>query len=135
VSAQTAAERLEASMVDTCVFRRSSTTAPIYDDTTGNLTPAAPTTVYAGPCMVAELRTQPSVNLVGGEAENTTRYQVSIPHSATGVRVGDRGEITSSWDPALQDIELTVRQVIVGTRTARRRLICDLVVIAPRDAT
>lgn len=124
--------RLEAAMTDEVVITRV-TTEDSYDPTTGEVTPATPDDVYAGPAMITRRQTQGGGAERGGEIEASSLYNVSVPFDAGPIFVGDRVTvIESAADPDLPEQQLTVRTVQYGTLAARRRLTCELLVVAPR---
>ena len=126
--------RLEEAMVDTCrVDVPAASSSSTLDENTGVVTAAAADTVYEGPCMVSARRSVARRTDRGGEVENAVRYQVSIPYDADPIPVGATVVVlTSESDPLLADARLVVRQALLGTFTARRRLDCDLLEVAPR---
>jgi hypothetical protein len=123
-----ARSRMEAALVDRCVIKRRAAAPPTFDRPTGNLTEAAPTTVYIGPCLVSVLMADRQVENRGGEGEHRTRYQVSVPITADPVAPDDLITVTAcAADPDLVDRELRAVSVAHGSLIIRRRITADLV--------
>lgn len=121
----------ESMMLDACTVTR--TTAPGWNDTTGEETPGTTTTVYDGPCRVRMARGG-GTPADSGEAQWTLNgATVSLPVATSGdVRTGDTVTLTaSSFDPAAVGLVAQVKGLHWQTYSTARRLECET---ATRDA-
>jgi hypothetical protein len=124
LSGRRAAEGLQS---DRCTITRASTSAPVFNETTGTYTPAAPTTLYTGACRVKPRDNADRVVDAGGRAVSLYPYVVSVPVSAVAYAVDDIVTVTvSALDPALAGLVLRVRQPNVGSQVTARRLGCEV---------
>jgi ribulose 1,5-bisphosphate carboxylase large subunit-like protein len=94
-------------------------------DTAGNYTPAAPSTIYTGPCRVQSLRTRREVIVIGEAQESQHRYLVTIKFDTADIHVGDLVGITSSVDAGLIGRQLRVTDMNLGSEQWERDLTCD----------
>lgn len=104
------------------ITRRGGT--PTTDPTTGVMT-WTQTTVYTGkarirPQSISEAQTQRA----GEAADLLDEYLVSVPFSASGIRVDDIFTATASADPDLVGLSLRIIGVVRGTAVTARRLRC-----------
>ena len=84
----------ESMMVDTCTVTRASTGAPVVDNNNGTVTPAAPATIYAGPCRVQLPDAVEKAAEAGGDALSVQAAIISLPVAGSeAVAVGD-GEVS-----------------------------------------
>lgn len=122
---------LEAAMVDTCRLERPQGGGS-YDPNTGDITPTDPVTIYEGRCMTGAPIGAVTETLRAGVEEYADRYPISIPADAGPPEVGDHVHYLTSTDGQLAGQHLRVVEVIYGTHTARRRMLCVLVAEGPR---
>lgn len=118
-------------MVDRCTVTRPSTADPTLNETTGQLTYASGTEVYAGPCRI-RLAPQPEQEETAQERVVTVRrWLVSIPVMAsytvaTDVEVDDVVTVTTCvGDPSMVGRTLAIRAVDRGTTATAHRLSCE----------
>lgn len=92
-------------MADTCVITRPTGQPGPVDPVTGERDPAPRETVYPlpgaespadGRCKVQTFEPYESTRDSGGHMYTEQRYTLHLPVAATGIRVSDRVEITSS---------------------------------------
>jgi hypothetical protein len=86
-----------------------------------DVTPAVP--YYVGPGRAQQLN-MPQVADVAGQPVSTHDYRVSISKSVAGVRIGHRVKVTAATDASLVGRTLTVTDVLRGSLTWQRDLIC-----------
>jgi hypothetical protein len=101
----------EAIMLDACVITRPTGAPGTVDRVTGERDPAPVETVYPlpdaeapadGRCKVQTFEPYESNRDSGGHVYTEQRYSLHIPVSVTGIRVGDRVQITAAVsDPQL----------------------------------
>jgi hypothetical protein len=84
---------------DTGIVERPSTDPPTIDPVTYVSTPAAPTTVYEGPCRVRTPTNAEQIAIFGEVAVNKQRFLVSFAYDVPLVNIGDVVRITDSEDP------------------------------------
>lgn len=132
MSADTARARLEEAMFDDIWFTRRAA-ADAYNRTSGDVTPATPIDVYAGPCLITRLQTIARETVRGGETEYVDRYKVSVPYDGGPFAIGDVGAVRScAADLDLPGQEVRVTSIVYGTNAARRQLYCELIKVGPR---
>lgn len=117
----------EALMVDTGRILRS-TSGPVLNTETGDLVPAAATTVHTGPCRL-RMPSAVETNALFGEREvTTTRFVACFPHGMTaGVLIGDIIEITESDDQHVAGRKFRVIVVPSSTFILYRGFGCEAV--------
>ncbi len=73
--------------------------APVFDPVTGDLTPAATTVVYAGPCRI-RMPAAVETNVIFGDTDVTRiRFVGLFPWDIAEVEIGDIAAVTESGDP------------------------------------
>ena len=96
----------------------------MFDPNTGTITDPADETVYTGSCLVVPTGGARVVEF--GEGPVTVKtYDVVIGGPVTGIEVGDSVAVTSTRDPDLDAMTLTVLEVIKSELIANRRIICE----------
>ena len=116
----------ESMMVDTCTVTRASTGAPVVDNNNGTVTPAAPATIYAGPCRV-QLPDAVEKAEAGGDALSVQAAIISLPIAGSeSVAVGDVVTVTSAtFDADLAEVDYVVRGLHRKSHATARRLRCE----------
>jgi hypothetical protein len=110
----------EARMTDACTSRRKDG-PPVYDDETGNTTPAW-TAVYSGPCRMKQPNARASSSIVGEAEVLLQQPELHLPMSASMLRPGDEVTITASAsDPLLVGRVFIVRAVPAHSQASARR--------------
>ena len=114
-------------MVDTCTITRASTGAPVVDNNNGTVTPAAPATIYAGPCRVQLPDAVEKAEDAGGDALSVQAAIISLPVAGSeAVAVGDVVTVTSAtFDADLADVDYVVRGLHRKSHATARRLRCE----------
>ena len=114
-------------MVDTCTVTRASTGAPVVDNNNGTVTPAAPATIYAGPCRVQLPDAVEKATEVGGDALSVQAAIISLPVAGSeAVAVGDVVTVTSAtFDADLAEVDYVVRGLHRKSYATARRLRCE----------
>lgn len=102
------------------VITGDGTTAP-----DGTYTPAAPTTLYAGPCRVLSLPPNESIDIAGEAQETHHRYQISVTYDAADIPIDASVHLTMAPDPGLIGREFRVLSVAYGSEQWQRNLVCD----------
>lgn len=120
-------EAAEARMVDACTITRSTTSAPVFDEETGEYQDPEDDAVYDGDC---EIQLSEGLNAqfpeVGGGLVAVQRVTVKVPISAVGVRVNDTVTVTrSANDPDLLGRVYRVDSTHAKTYATCRRLQCE----------
>lgn len=111
-------------MTDTCRITRAVPGTGVFNPVTGLYEPNPPDEVYVGVC---RLRTGGTVS-AGQQrqsAGDTVTQVVSILHLPMGaptVRMNDRVEITSTLNPAVAGLVLTVSGLIPGSQMTAQRV-------------
>lgn len=109
------------------IVRYADTAADTLNHVTGQVTKAAPTTVYTGRCgyKLEPVPTQGRNQDVNGAALTVRqRPVVKIPWDAPTVRTGDLVTITASVDASIVGLRLSVSDASGGTLRVLRRLLC-----------
>ena len=121
--------RIEAAMLDTCEINEPGTLGA-YDADTNEHPQVAGALVWTGACMVSEASrgSSTATQTRGNEPEVEHPYQVSIPRAVapTPGQIVTITAVHDDSDPELVDTQFVIRRVRVGTRGARRILLCDL---------
>ncbi len=114
----------EALMVDSCTVTRAGVGPGTVNETTGAVTPPAPTTVYTGRCRVQVPQAVPSEQDAGGAPVAVQPTAVSLPVvGSEGVEVGDVVTITAAtFDASLVGVTYVVRGLHRKTHATARRL-------------
>lgn len=107
----------------TCTITRAGGD-PVRNEETGQLEPPAPTTVYAGPCLVTPEGGDRVVEF-GGEPTVIRSYTVSISDLTVDVHVEDLVTITDSRDPLAVGRELRVLDVPKSELVTVRRMVAE----------
>ena len=117
----------ESMMVDTCTITRASTGAPVVDNNSGTVTPAAPATIYAGPCRVQLPDAVEKAAEAGGDALSVQAAIISLPIAGSeSVAVGDVVTVTSAtFDSDLAEVDYVVRGLHRKSHATARRLRCE----------
>jgi len=117
----------ESMMVDTCTITRASTGAPVVDNNNGTVTPAAPATIYAGPCRVQVPDAVEKIEEAGGDALSVQAAIISLPVAGSeAVAVGDVVTVTSAtFDADLAEVDYVVRGLHRKSYATARRLSCE----------
>ena len=117
----------ESMMVDTCTITRASTGAPVVDNNNGTVTPAAPATIYAGPCRVQLPDAVEKAEEVGGDALSVQAAIISLPVAGSeSVAVGDVVTVTNAtFDADLSGVTYVVRGLHRKSHATSRRLRCE----------
>jgi len=110
-------------MTAECVITRRGAGGTTAAD--GTFTPAAATTVYAGPARLVALWTNERLLARGETQETHRRYQVSIRHDAAEVKLGDIVAVTAAVDAGLVVRRLRVIDIRYGSEQWQRDFICD----------
>jgi len=116
----------ESMMTDTCTITRPGDGT--FNDTTGEYTTAASTTVYSGKCRIRTrslgfLRDRQTET--GEELTTIWPYIVAIPAGTADIQVLDVVTVSSAVDPLLAGVTLRVRIANAGTATTARKLDCE----------
>lgn len=111
-------------MIDTASVTRSGS-EPVFDPDTGDLTPAASTTVYSGPCRLRQPTSGESEILFGDEQLTRTRFIACLPHDAAGLQVDDVITITASGDPDVLTRRYVVTHIPLATFTLYKGYACE----------
>lgn len=102
-------------MVDTCTITRAGTGSGSFNETTGQYTAPARTTIYSGPCRI-QITALIASSQDSNAGERVATVQVSelqLPIAGTGdVSYNDVAEITAS----VHDAELVGRKFTVDAR-------------------
>lgn len=109
-------------LTDTCTIRQSGTVA--FDADAGEDTETTGATVYTGCCRVRPTGGD-RLAVIGDAPRYLRLFDVTIPWDTVGVTVDDVVTITASNDPHMVDRVLRVTDVLGGSDTAHRRLICQ----------
>lgn len=120
----------EARMVDACVITRPDPDAqPVFNPATGLYEPAAPLTIYEGPCEVQANDGLGARNRdIGGAELTLLRLTVKIPISAQGVLVNDDVTLTAAaLDPDLVDQRFRVTAGHAKSFATARRLAVEAI--------
>jgi predicted RecA/RadA family phage recombinase len=114
-------------MVDTCTITRASAGAPVVDNNSGTVTPAAPATIYAGPCRVQLPDAVEKAEEAGGDALSVQAAIISLPVAGSeAVAVGDVVTLTSAtFDADLSGVTYVVRGLHRKSHATARRLRCE----------
>ena len=119
----------ESLMVDACTITRPGTGTGTVNETTGEVTPPAPTTVYAGKCRVQRPGASTSQNSTAGDYEiGVNTLLVQLPVTALGVKRGDDFTLTAVGpltDADLLGSKAEVRANLAKTHATKRTLICE----------
>lgn len=117
----------ESMMVDTCTITRASTGAPVVDNNNGTVTPAAPATIYAGPCRMQLPDAVEKAEEVGGDALSVQAAIISLPVAGSeSVAVGDVVTVTNAtFDADLSGVTYVVRGLHRKSHATARRLRCE----------
>lgn len=117
----------ESMMVDDCTITRASTGAPVVDNNNGTVTPAAPATIYSGPCRVQVPDAVEKAAEAGGDALSVQAAIISLPVAGSeAVAVGDVVTVTSAtFDADLADVDYVVRGLHRKSDATARRLRCE----------
>ena len=117
----------ESMMVDTCTITRASAGAPVVDNNNGTVTPAAPATIYAGPCRVQLPDAVEKAAEAGGDALSVQAAIISLPVAGSeAVAVGDVVTVTSAtFDADLAEVDYVVRGLHRKSHATARRLRCE----------
>lgn len=99
--------------------------AGTWDPDTGDVTNPDPGVVYEGPARV-QARTGPENPDAAGQITTIREYLVSVPDASAAPRQGDRVTVTACADQLLLARTLTVLDVVRGSLTWDRPLICSL---------
>lgn len=110
----------EALMTDRWRCTRGGTRA--FDDRTGKWTTTEPETVYDGPGRLVDRSAALSRDEVQGETTVSSLLQLSLPVSATGIRVDDVFECIASESPGLAGTRVRVADPHAQTHATARRL-------------
>ena len=114
----------EALMVDACTVTQRTGVGTLNETTGAVTTPTA--TVYTGKCRVQSAQPQPRTAEVVERTATMQGLTVSIPVSATAVRVGAVVQITASaLDAELVGSRFLVTGVHHKTHATARRLQCE----------
>lgn len=113
-------------MVDACTIVRPGGRGAYNPGTFVYGADLAPTTVYTGKCRLRR-NTPTDEHPEGGERPvGIGQHLVTIPMTATTVRLDDSLTVTASdLDPALVGLRLRVTAVTKGSHVTARRLICE----------
>jgi hypothetical protein len=113
----------ELGMVDACTIRRRTDDngAAATDPATGQVTEAW-TTVYTGKCRLQQSLAQSAQHEPGEDHQLLVRFELQVPMTVTGVRVGDEITITASRDADLVGRTLLVKDLMHKTDATARRL-------------
>lgn len=97
----------------------------VLDEVTLQYTdPAVP---YATvPCRITALTQEPAEADAGETVHTVVGYQVAVSLDTTGIEVGHRGVVTSTGDAELDDRDLRVDEIVMGSQLVERRLRCSL---------
>lgn len=106
----------ESLMVDTAMITRPGG-EPTFDPSTGELTPAAGTTIYEGPCRLRQPTASEAELLFGDEQLTRSRFVACFPHDVTGVQIGDVVTVTESDDPDVLLRSFRVASIPLATFT------------------
>jgi hypothetical protein len=117
----------ESLMVDTCTVTRASSGAPVVDNNNGTVTPAAPRTIYSGPCRVQVPDAAEKIEEAGGDALSVQAAIISLPVAGSeAVAVGDVVTVTSAtFDADLAEVDYVVRGLHRKSHATARRLRCE----------
>ena len=117
----------ESMMVDTCTVTRASAGAPVVDNNSGTVTPAAPRTIYSGPCRVQVPDAVEKAEEAGGDALSVQAAIISLPVAGSeAVAVGDVVTVTSAtFDADLAEVDYVVRGLHRKSHATARRLRCE----------
>lgn len=106
----------ESLMVDTAMITRPGG-APTFDPNTGLLTPTVGATVYTGVCRLRQPTATEAEVLFGEEQVTRTTFIVCVPHTTTGVSIGDVVTFIESGDPDVLTRQFKITAVPVSTFT------------------
>ncbi len=117
----------ESMMVDACTVTRASSGAPVVDNNSGTVTPAAPATIYSGPCRVQVPDAVEKIEEAGGDSLSVQAAIISLPIAGSeSVAVGDVVTVTSAtFDADLADVDYVVRGLHRKSHATARRLRCE----------
>lgn len=117
----------ESMMVDACTVTRASAGAPVVDNNSGTVTPAAPATIYSGPCRVQLPDAVEKAEEAGGDALSVQAAIISLPIAGSeSVAVGDVVTVTgATFDAELSGVTYVVRGLHRKTHATSRRLRCE----------
>lgn len=114
-------------MVDEVTATRPGVGEPTFDPETGILTPPAPTVVYEGLCRMRQPTLQESEVMFGGAEVTRSRLIACMPHSASGLQVGDVVEFVRSDDVDLLGRQFRITAVPMMTFDLYKPFPCELV--------
>lgn len=117
----------ESLMVDACTVTRASSGAPVVDNNNGTVTPAAPRTIYSGPCRVQVPDAVEKIEEAGGDSLSVQAAIISLPIAGSeSVAVGDVVTVTgATFDAELSGVTYVVRGLHRKTHATSRRLRCE----------
>ena len=117
----------ESLMVDACTVTRASSGAPVVDNNNGTVTPAAPRTIYSGPCRVQVPDAVERIEEAGGDSLSVQAAIISLPiASSESVAVGDVVTVTgATFDAELSGVTYVVRGLHRKSHATARRLRCE----------
>lgn len=95
-----------------------------FDADSGHYPTAEPDQIYAGPCLIVPTGGERVVDHGGGPVTLRT-YNVTLDGPVEGIQVDDRVGVTSSRDPKLAGVTLTVLDVPGSDLVINRRLVCE----------
>ena len=111
-------------MTDTVEVLRPGIPATL-NTTTGVLAPAAPTSIYDGPCRIRTARDERHVSF-GERLVTTNRFTVWLPWDAPIVEIGDLLDVTSCSEEQLTGSTLRVTSIALRTHLHFRELTAEL---------
>lgn len=115
----------EALMEDACAITRGA--PKTFNTTTGAYAQGSGTPVYTGKCRVRMPNVAEASAEFAGLDVTTQTVIVSVPVSATGIKVGDAVTITAAQDAELVDRVFRVMGLHFQTHSSARRLRCEVV--------
>lgn len=114
----------ESLQTDACTITHAGAGDGTFDETTGQTTPPAPTTVYAGACRLRVPMLADREQLSGEHQFTTQDAVLSLPMSATDVSVDDLVSITASTlDEDLVGCQFVVMAILHASQVTARRLV------------
>jgi hypothetical protein len=111
----------ESLMRDLCEVREPDTQGP-YDPDTNTHTPVPGALVYSGKCRVRHLSRAEEVATLAEQQVTLVDYRITVPASASGIRVGLFLKVTATADPDLLNKRLSVVGVAKGSIRIQRAI-------------